>query len=134
MPVRVNLGGVDGRDTSASALVVVDWNLYRGGGDTARVREFINREAQAKEARTEAARSLENNVRRTWAQMVSAGEQAREFSAQADANTEVVKAYMDQFDLTVVHCLMCWTRRMNYLFHALIRLTPSFLKCLQFTA
>lgn len=94
-----DLNGVDGRDTSASALVVVDWNLYRGGGDTARVREHINREAQAKEARTEAARSLESNVRQTWAQMVAAGEQAREFSAQADANTEVVKAYMDQFDL-----------------------------------
>ena len=94
-----NLNGVRGRDTSASALVVMDWNLYRGGGDTARVREHISREAQAKEARAEAARALENNVRQTWAQMVAAGEQAREFSAQADANTEVVKAYMDQFDL-----------------------------------
>lgn len=94
-----DLGGVRGRDTSASALVVVDWNLYRGGGDNARVREHINREAQAKEARDEAARQVESDVRQTWARMVSAGERAREFSAQVDANTEVVKAYKDQFDL-----------------------------------
>jgi len=94
-----DLSGVEGRDTSASALVVMDWNLYRGGGDTARVREFISREAQSKEARAEAARGVENNVRQTWAQMVAAGERARQFTAQADANTEVVKAYRDQFDL-----------------------------------
>ncbi len=95
-----NLNGVEGRDTSASALLVMDWNLYRGGGDNARVREHINREAQAKEARAEAARSVENDVRQTWARMVSAGERARQFAAQADANTEVVKAYKDQFDLS----------------------------------
>lgn len=94
-----DLNGVRGRDTSASALVVMDWNLYRGGADSARVREHINREAQAKEARAEAARSVESDVRQTWARMVSAGERARQFAAQADANTEVVKAYKDQFDL-----------------------------------
>ena len=95
-----DLNGVRGRDTSASALVTMDWNLYRGGADSARVREFINREAQAKEARAEAARSVESDVRQTWARMVSAGERARQFAAQADANTEVVKAYKDQFDLS----------------------------------
>lgn len=94
-----DLNGVRGRDTSASALVVMDWNLYRGGADSARVREHTAREAQSKEARAEAARSVENDVRQTWARMVSAGERAREFAAQADANTEVVKAYKDQFDL-----------------------------------
>lgn len=94
-----DLGGIEGRDTSASALLVMDWNLYRGGADTARAREFINREAQAKEARDRAARGVESDLRQTWARMVSAGERARQFAAQADANTEVVKAYKDQFDL-----------------------------------
>jgi adhesin transport system outer membrane protein len=94
-----DLNGVDGRDTSASALVVMNWNLYRGGGDTARVREHISREAQAKESRAKAARGVESDVRQTWARMVSAGERARQFAAQAAANTEVVKAYKDQFDL-----------------------------------
>lgn len=95
-----DLGGVDGRDRSVSGLVVANWNLYRGGIDTANVREQINREAQAKEERAKSARQIENEVRTTWARMVSAGERAREFSAQAAANTETVKAYKDQFDLS----------------------------------
>lgn len=94
-----DLNGVDGRDTSASALAVLNWNLYRGGIDTARVKEHINREAQAKESRADAARQVEADVRQTWARMVSAGERARQFTAQAAANTEVVKSYKDQFDL-----------------------------------
>lgn len=94
-----NLGGVEGKDRSASALVVVNWNLYRGGADMARSREFIHRHQQAKEARSEAARALQNDVRQTWAAMVAAGERARQFAAQADANTEVAKAYKDQFSL-----------------------------------
>lgn len=94
-----DLNGVRGEDTSASALAVLNWNLYRGGGDTARVREHISREAEAKEARSKAARGIETEVRQTWARMVAAGERAREFAAQGDANAEVVKAYKDQFDL-----------------------------------
>ncbi len=94
-----NLNGIRGRDRSASALVVMDWNLYRGGIDTANVREHINRESQAKRARAQAARGVENDVRQTWAQMISAGERARQFATQADANVEVVKSYRDQFDL-----------------------------------
>ncbi len=92
-------GGVEGRDTSASALVRMNWNLYRGGIDTARVNEFANRFAQTKERRAQAARSVENDVRQTWARMVAAGERAQQFSVQADANVEIVKAYLDQFDL-----------------------------------
>lgn len=94
-----DVNGVRGRDTSASALLVMNWNLYRGGADMARSREFLHRQEQAKEERARAARQVETDVRQTWASMVSAGERAREFAAQADANTEVVKAYKDQFNL-----------------------------------
>lgn len=94
-----DLGGVEAEDTSASALVVMNWNLYRGGADVARSREFVHRHQQTKEERAEAARGVENDVRQTWAGMVSAGERATQFSAQAEANAEVVKAYKDQFNL-----------------------------------
>lgn len=94
-----NLGGIDGNDRSASALVVMNWNLYRGGGDVARVREFKHRHQQSKEERNVAVRQLENDVRQTWASMVSAGERAKEFANQAAANGEVVRAYKDQFNL-----------------------------------
>ncbi len=94
-----DLGGNEGSDTSASALLVMNWNLYRGGADIARAREFNHRHQESKEARTEAARTLENDVRQTWASMVAAGERAARFSEQAAANSKVVTAYKDQFGL-----------------------------------
>lgn len=94
-----DINGIEGDNTGASALLVMNWNLYRGGADTARAREFIHRHQQTKESRARAGRAVENDVRSTWASMVSAGERAREFAAQAAANTEVVKAYQDQFSL-----------------------------------
>jgi adhesin transport system outer membrane protein len=94
-----NLGGVEGLDRSASALLVANWNLYRGGGDVARVREFTHRYQVAKERRADTSRAVEDDVRQTWARMLSAGERAREFAAQAAANAQVVRAYKDQFGL-----------------------------------
>lgn len=94
-----DLAGQDGNDKSASAQLVANWNIYRGGIDTALRREHIYRHAQSKESRVEAARQLENDVRQSWAAMVSAGERANEFSAQAAANEKVVAAYKDQFEL-----------------------------------
>lgn len=94
-----DLGGVDGNDQSASAQVIANWNVYRGGIDTALQREHVYRHAQAKESRVQAARKVEDDVRQTWAAMVSAGERANEFASQAVANEKVVSAYKDQFEL-----------------------------------
>lgn len=94
-----NQGAFDRFERNGSALITADWNLYRGGGDMARIREFTHRHQVAKESRNDTARAIESQVRQTWAQMVSAGEQAREFANQAAANQEVVRAYKDQFSL-----------------------------------
>lgn len=94
-----DIGGIEEQDDSASALVVMNWNLYRGGGDTARRREYIHRQQQAKETRARVARALENDVRSTWASLVSAHERASAFADQTAANQQVVSAYLDQFSL-----------------------------------
>lgn len=94
-----NLSGVEGEASGASALVVMNWNLYRGGGDKARTREFVYRHAQTKSQRNNAARSVENDVRQTWASMIGANQRAEEFRKQAAANAMVVQAYKDQFNL-----------------------------------
>lgn len=94
-----DLGGVEGRDRSASALAVMNWNLYRGGADVARAREFAHRVQQEKEERADAARSIEDDVRRTWASKNASSERAAAFERQVLANREVVAAYRDQFDL-----------------------------------
>lgn len=91
--------GIEGSDHNYSAMAVANWNLYRGGIDTALRREMIYRTAQAKETRAQQGRVVENDVRQTWAAMVAAGERAQTFAAQSEANTQVVQAYKDQFDL-----------------------------------
>ena len=94
-----DLDGVEGHDDRESVLGVVTWNLYRGGGDQARTREFMYREAQAKEQRSQTARQVEKDMRDTWAGMVSAAERAKQFLDQAGANEKVVNVYLDQFSL-----------------------------------
>jgi outer membrane protein, adhesin transport system len=94
-----NIGGEPGRNVDATALVVMNWNLYRGGADIAKRREFINREAQAKEERAKTARGVEDDGRKTWAGREAARARARDFAAQAANNVKVVAAYKDQFDL-----------------------------------
>ncbi len=92
-------GGINDSNTSASALVVMNWNLYRGGADQARVRELTFRQQESKEIAAQNARTVEDDVRQTWARMISAGERAKEFREQSEANQKVVDAYLDQFNL-----------------------------------
>lgn len=94
-----NLSGVKGRTSSATAMVVADWNLYRGGGDIARTREFVYRFAEAKSDRAATARAIEEDVRQTWSSMNASATRAEVYSKQADANAQVVQAYKDQFNL-----------------------------------
>lgn len=94
-----DLGGVRGRDTSATALVTMDWNLYRGGGDVARLAETKRRAQQIKEQKEDTARQLRNDIHEAWAQYKAAGQRAAMFEAQMQANKELVKAYHDQFEL-----------------------------------
>ncbi len=94
-----NLDGVEGRTQEASALVIANWNLYRGGGDQARIREYVYRHAEAKNSRNDVARGVEADVRQTWANMKAAGERTEAFQKQAEANAMVVQAYKDQFNL-----------------------------------
>lgn len=94
-----DLDGIEGSEDRQSILAVLNWNLYRGGADNARQREFMYRHSVAKERRAAASRQVEKDMRDTWAGMVSAGERAKQFLDQATANEKVVNVYLDQFSL-----------------------------------
>jgi adhesin transport system outer membrane protein len=94
-----DLNGIDGDDNRQSVLGVMRWNLYRGGADHARQREFMYRHAVSKERRAEGARQVEKDVRDTWAGMMSASQRAQQFQEQAASNEKVVSVYLDQFSL-----------------------------------
>lgn len=94
-----DLDGIEGSEDRQSVLAVVNWNLYRGGADFARQREFMYRHAKAKENRAVTARQVEKTMRDTWAGMVASSERAQQFLDQATANEKVVNVYLDQFSL-----------------------------------
>lgn len=94
-----DLDGIEGSDNRESILAVMRWNLYRGGADQARQREFMHRHAISKERRADAARQVEKDMRDTWAGMLAAAERAQQFLEQANANERVVNVYLDQFSL-----------------------------------
>ena len=94
-----DVSGQEGANERASALAIMNWNLYRGGADLARQREFIYRKAIAKERRADAARQVEQDTRDTWAGIIAANERAQQFLNQAEANEQVVQVYLDQFTL-----------------------------------
>ncbi len=94
-----DLDGIEGHEDTQSVLAVLNWNLYRGGADNARQREFMYRHAVAKERRADASRQVEKDMRDTWAGMQAAAQRAQQFLEQAGANERVVGVYLDQFNL-----------------------------------
>lgn len=94
-----DIGGVEGIDRTASAGTSLNWNLYRGGEDAARRKEFEYRLAEAQAIQARLAREVEDEVRKTWAAMKAAGEREANFRIQADANEKLVAAYLQQFNL-----------------------------------
>lgn len=94
-----NLGGVTGKDSSASALFVMNWNLYRGGADIARAREISYLAQQTKDQLLDAQRETEQQIRETWANLIAAQEQIAAYKQQIASNKKVVGAYRDQFNL-----------------------------------
>lgn len=94
-----NLNGIRGHNSGQSVLGVMRWNLYRGGADMARKREFANRLEESRDAYADTARRIEKDIRDTWAGMQSASDRANQFKQQAAENQKVAGVYMDQFSL-----------------------------------
>lgn len=94
-----DIGGVEGLSRSASGLAVMNWNLYRGGGDTARREEFAYRLAEARAVKAQVVREIEDTVRSTWAAREASSSRRKNFKTQARANESLVSAYLQQFNL-----------------------------------
>lgn len=94
-----NLNGVDASSNTENIMGVMKWNLYRGGADEARSREYLYRKEEARQAYEEAARRLDKDLRDTWAGVNASASRAEQFKRQADENEKVVNVYLDQFNL-----------------------------------
>ena len=89
----------NGRRTDIYGMLVVRQNLYRGGIDTARMREAEARALEAYELSGVAHRSVEREVRLSWHAIHTAQTRAAAIERQLANNRTVVSAYAEQFDL-----------------------------------
>ncbi len=93
--------GVSGRDDSASAQVVLRWNLYRGGADVANRREALGRAAQARSTLLQTLRESEEQMRRAWAGLESLSDRVDLLRNSVRLNEQVRDAYTQQFEVGV---------------------------------
>jgi adhesin transport system outer membrane protein len=91
--------GIEQTGHSANALIVVDWNLYNGGADLARIREFKWRKQSAIDAVRNQERVVAKDVRDSWSERQTQREEVETLTEQYDKNVETQKLYEQQFDI-----------------------------------
>ncbi len=94
-----DLGGIEGSETLASALLVMRWNVYRGGADKARLKEQYFQRSIAEDELNNALRTLMNDIKNIWASRDATANQIETFMRQSEANEKLVRIYQEQFDL-----------------------------------
>lgn len=94
-----NLRGVKGRDTSANALLVMRYNLTRGGADMARAQESIERQSAATQRLAAARADVERDMRLAWSALRSARARAIAADEQVKSDGRGRDAFRRQFDL-----------------------------------
>ncbi|MGH6934299.1 MAG: TolC family outer membrane protein, partial [Dongiaceae bacterium] len=104
---RLELGAsigddVDGRTVTeydAQAMVVMRYNLYRGGADTARIREFKWRQAEAIDRLRQFEREAGENARVSWNAVEVSRGNVEILGREVQANINTVEVYKQQFEI-----------------------------------
>jgi adhesin transport system outer membrane protein len=94
-----NVNSVDGRKTDTGAEIVLNWNLFDGGADRARVRQQASLVNQASDLRDKACRDARQTAAIAYNDTVKLAEQL----VHLDRNTQAIErardAYRQQFDI-----------------------------------
>jgi outer membrane protein, adhesin transport system len=88
-----------GRRTDMTGMLVYRQNLYRGGIDSARVREAHARASEAQASGDLMRRTVEREVRLSWTAMTAAKLRSEVIARQLEQNRIVIAAYNEQFEL-----------------------------------
>jgi len=94
-----NIDGLKGSAIDAQALLVLRYNLFRGGGDIAREREAFQRISEARETLRRAQRTSEEEARTGYNALVTTQARLEALRARVTAQRETRDTYAQQFDL-----------------------------------
>jgi adhesin transport system outer membrane protein len=91
--------GLEETDYDAQFLLVMRYNLYRGGADIARIREFKERRSEALETLRSRERVVEQDVRSSWAALQTQMDRIALLEKQVQADQQTYDGYVQQFDI-----------------------------------
>jgi adhesin transport system outer membrane protein len=91
--------GLEEVDHNAQFLLVLRYNLYRGGADLARIKEFKERRSESLEQLRVREREVEQDVRSSWAARETQLERIDLLQKQVQANQDTYSGYVQQFDI-----------------------------------
>lgn len=94
-----DIGGTEGEGHSAQALLVLRYNLFRGGIDTANREEQVRRIDEARQRLLGVERNVEELVRQTYNQLNTATARLALLQAQAVLSEQVRESYRQQFTI-----------------------------------
>ena len=91
--------GLDGRFDEEAVELLVNYNLFRGGADSARKREFYNRYNSAMEERKQACLNVRQNTMIAFNDIRALEQQVVFLDRNRLSQDKTRRAYQDQFDL-----------------------------------
>lgn len=97
--VSFNVDGVSGRRDDQTVELVLNYNLFRGGSDRARVRQFAERLALSKELRDKACRDIRQTVSIAYNDIGNLQQQLEYLDQHQLAIEKAREAYRKQFDI-----------------------------------
>ena len=119
-----DVNGVQGENVGASALLVMRYNLFRGGADIAREREAFQRVNQSRIEVQRARRKAEEEARMSYNALETARARAVALRDEAEAQRRTRDAYAGQFELGLRELLDVLDAE-NQLFTARVALTTA---------
>lgn len=92
------IDGFTGSNVDGQALLVMRYNLFRGGGDVAREREAFNRLGQSRQTLRRAQNEAEEQARLSFNALETAEARVLALSRQTDANAATRRGFAEEFD------------------------------------
>ena len=94
-----NTAGTESNSDSASALIIVDWNLFRGGSDKATTRARLSQVSQGEDQLLDEKRKIVRNTAVAWHTYRGTLVELNYFKQHEKASKETLKAYKGQYKL-----------------------------------
>ncbi|NKB50578.1 MAG: TolC family outer membrane protein [Alphaproteobacteria bacterium] len=94
-----HLDGVRGRDTDYRALLIMTWNLYRGGADSARAREAAANLTAVKFDEADTLRLIRERVEASFKSFEKNSARLGPLNRRVTENENLIAAYERQFEL-----------------------------------